>query len=167
MFYLNKFKKSSKSLQIKFRIMAWEICSILFFRSKISILNYQTKAWFLKRFGALIGDKLIIKRDVHIKSPWELEIGDNVWIGEKVWIDNVSKISIGSNVCISQGVKINSGNHNYKNDEFELLYSPINIGSNIWIGCFSIILPGSNIPSNIIINAGGIYPKNYTSKIIN
>ena len=48
----------------------------------------------------------------------------------------------------------------------EFVPGPINIGSNIWIGCFSIILPGSNVPSNTIINAGGIFPKNYTSKSI-
>ena len=130
------------------------------------ILNYSAKVWILRKFGALIGNKLIIKRDVHIKSPWKLIVGDNVWIGEKVWIDNISNISIGSNVCISQGVKMNSGNHNFKKESFDLICSPINIGSNIWIGCFSIILPGSNIPSNTIINAGGIFPKNYNSRSI-
>ena len=46
---------------------------------------------------------------------------------------------------------MNSGNHNYKIESFDLICSPINIGSNIWIGCFSIILPGSNVPSNTII----------------
>tara|TARA_B100001248_G_C27379690_1_gene456257 strand:+ start:188 stop:688 length:501 start_codon:yes stop_codon:yes gene_type:complete len=166
MFYLKKFKKDNKKISSIFKILIWEICSLLFFRSKISILNYSTKVWLLRKFGASIGNKLIIKRDVHIKSPWKLTIGDNVWIGEKVWIDNISIITIGSNVCISQGVKMNSGNHNYKIESFDLICSPINIGSNIWIGCFSIILPGSNVPSNTIINAGGIFPKNYTSKSI-
>ena len=38
--------------------------SILFFRSKLSLLNYSSKAWILKIFGATIGDNLVIKRDV-------------------------------------------------------------------------------------------------------
>ena len=166
MFYLKKFKNRYIPIRKKYKIVIWEICSLLFFRSKISILNYSSKSWILRRFGAKIGDKLVIKRDVHIKSPWELQIGDNVWIGEKVWIDNISKITIGSNVCISQGVQMNSGNHDYKKEDFELISSPINIESNVWIGCFSVILPGSNIASNLMISGGSIFPKNYESRKI-
>ena len=161
MFYLEKFIKTSKSKRLKLKIILWEIVSIFFFRSKLSLLNYSSKSWILKRFGAAIGDNLVIKRDVHIKSPWKLKIGNNVWIGEKVWIDNISKISIGSNVCISQGVRMTSGNHDYKKEEFDLILSPINIGSNIWIGCFSVILPGSKVPSNSMLSGGSIFPKNY------
>ena len=60
------------------------------------------KIVLLKWFGAKIGKGLVLKNDVIIKSPWNLEIGDNCWIGEKVWIDNLDWVEIGSNVCISQ-----------------------------------------------------------------
>jgi len=166
MYHLEKYKSSYFKIDSFYKILAWEIISILFFRSAISFLNYSTKSWILRRFGALIGKNVIIKRSLHIKCPWNLEIADNVWIGERVWIDNISKVSIGSNVCISQGVSMTSGNHNYKKECFDLLDSPIKIGSNVWIGAFSVILPGSNIKSNIMIIAGGIFPKNYQSKLI-
>ena len=162
--FTKKFKKRYIPIRKKYKIVFWEICSLLFFRSRISILNYSYKSWILRQFEQKL-DKLVIKRDVHIKSPWELQIGDNVWIGRK-WIDNISMITIGSNVCISQGVQMTSGNHNYKKEDFELISSPINISSNVWIGCFSVILPGSNIPPNLIISGGSVFPKNYDSRKI-
>ena len=49
MFYLKKFKKDNKKISSIFKILIWEICSLLFFRSKISILNYSTKVWLLRK----------------------------------------------------------------------------------------------------------------------
>ena len=166
MFKLNKFQPIKYSKTFVIKTFLWEIFSITIFRSKISIINNGTKSWILKNFGASLGKNLVIRRGVHIKFPWNLEIGDNVWIGEKVWIDNFSKVSIGSNVCISQGVKICSGNHNFKKDNFESIDSPITIRSNVWIGCFAIILPGSIINHNQLIVGGGTFPTNYESKVI-
>ena len=61
MFYLEKFIKTSKSKKLKLKIILWEIISIFFFRSKLSLLNYSSKSWIMKRFGATIGDNLVIK----------------------------------------------------------------------------------------------------------
>ena len=97
----------------------WLFISSLFFKNSIFI-SYSIKRFFLRIFGSKIGNNVIIKPNVNIKYPWNLEIDSNSWIGENVWIDNLDKVIISSNVCISQGAYIFNGNHDYK--EKHLIY---------------------------------------------
>src|SRR5690349_4519051 len=69
------------------------------------------KAKILRAFGARIGENVLIKPNFHVKHPWRLTIGDNVWLGERAWIDNLVEVTIGSNACVSQGAYLCTGNH--------------------------------------------------------
>src|SRR3954451_18365268 len=44
------------------------------------------KAAILRRFGARIGRRVVIKPGVRVKYPWLLSVGDHSWIGEDAWI---------------------------------------------------------------------------------
>ena len=110
----------------------------------------------LKVFGAKIGKGVRLNSRLRVKMPWRLRIGNYCWIGEETWIDNLDLVIISNNVCISQGVYFCTGNHNYKKTTFDLIYKPINIESDVWIGAKSIIAPGKKIGKSSIITMGSL-----------
>lgn len=114
------------------------------------------KIVLLRAFGAKIGKRICIKNNVIIKSPWNLEIGDDCWIGEEVWIDNLDKVKICDNVCISQGALLLTGNHDYKSTSFSYKNAPIIIEDGAWIGAKSIVCPGITMKSHAVLTVGSI-----------
>ncbi|MDB4167634.1 colanic acid biosynthesis acetyltransferase WcaF [Polaribacter sp.] len=139
----------------KIKIILWMLISSIFIDTKFPWPS-KLKRIILKSFGAKIGKGLVIKPRVWIKYPWFLEIGNYTWIGRGVQIDNLCKVQIGSDVCISQDVKILTGNHNFKLKTFDLITSKININNGVWIGAYSIVLPGTIINQFAVLGAGSI-----------
>lgn len=125
----------------------WYLVNATVFQSAIlALIPSRFKTHLLRIFGAKVGAGLVCKPRVSIKSPWFLEIGDNVWIGECSWIDNHCIVKIGSNVCISQGVYFCTGNHNWSHSEFSFFCSPIEIGDGAWVTAYQKLAPGTYIP---------------------
>jgi len=73
-------------------------------------------------------------------------------------------VSIGDRVTLTSGVKIlthdgatwlirNSGGSRYQR------YAPVSIGSDVFVGVNSIIMPGVNVGDNVIIAAGSVVSK--------
>ena len=109
------------------------------------------KVWILRRFGAEIGQKVIIKPGVKIKFPWRLTVGDYVWIGENAWLDNVAQITIESHVCLSQDVYLCTGNHDYSDRNFQLIPAPIHIQQGSWIAARAIVGPGVTVGAGAVL----------------
>jgi putative colanic acid biosynthesis acetyltransferase WcaF len=110
----------------------------------------------LRAFGALIGNRVIIKPGVRIKFPWRLEIGDDSWVGEDVWIDNLAPIQIGSNCCISQGVYICTGSHDWGTPTFDLIVKPVRIEDGAWLASRSVIGPGVLVGEGAVLSLGSV-----------
>lgn len=79
-------------------------------------------------------------------------------------------ISFGDNVCIASGVRfvnhdIVSFVFNYMDKKLNLptKVKPITVGSNVFIGCNSTILPGVTIGNNCVIGAGSVVSKDIPS----
>jgi putative colanic acid biosynthesis acetyltransferase WcaF len=113
----------------------------------------------LRRFGARVGRGVLIKPNVHIKYPWHLEVGDNVWIGERAWIDNFVSVRIGSSAVVSQGAYLCTGNHDWSDPGMGLMVKPITIEQGAWVGAFSRIAPGVTVGMNAIITLGSVLLK--------
>ena len=138
--------------------MLWQV----FFKPLVScsLPGSLWRKFILILFGAKLGKSIRLSPGIKIKMPWRLSIGDNTWIGEDSWIDNLAFVKIGNNVCISQGVYLCTGNHNYKNINFNLMCEPIIIESESWVGAKSIIGPGKKIGKGSVINIGSTITKN-------
>ncbi|MBP1641174.1 MAG: acyl transferase [Bacteroidetes bacterium] len=150
-------KQASASKQV-----FWFVIHALLIKSPfIPVISVKTH--LLRLFGAKIGNGLVIKPSVHIKFPWKLVIGDNVWIGENVWIDNLDKVTIGSNVCISQGALLLTGNHDYSVQSFDYRNAPIVIEDGVWIGAKAVVCPGVTCKSHSILTVGSIATKDMDS----
>lgn len=94
-----------------------------------------------------------------------VKIGDNCRIYIKNWGSEPFLISIGDNVTITSGVRIVTHDGSTclvkdSNNSRYFYYAPVEIGSNVFIGLNSIIMPGVKIGDNVIIGAGSVVTKN-------
>jgi len=151
----------------------WYCFNSAFFCSRFPFSGI--KVFLLRLFGARVGNNVVIRAGVNIKSPWLLEVGNFVWIGENAWIDNLVKVSIASNCCISQGALLLTGNHNYTKSTFDLIAQEIVLEEGVWIGAKAVVCPGVKCHSHALLtvssvatsdlNAYGIYQGNPAVKV--
>jgi putative colanic acid biosynthesis acetyltransferase WcaF len=120
------------------------------------LTSYSIKRWVLRRFGARVGSRVVIKPGVHVKYPWHLEIGDGAWIGERVWIDNFVQVRIGSNAAVSQGSYLCTGNHDWSDPGMGLVVRPIIVEDGAWIGAFVRVAPGVTVGRNTVLALGSV-----------
>ncbi len=110
----------------------------------------------LRAFGARVGSGVVIKPRVNIKYPWNLSIGDHSWIGEAVWLDSVAAIEIGPHCCLSQGVMVETGNHDWSKETFDLMLGPVVLEQGSWAAAGSLLLPGSRLASHAVLGARSV-----------
>lgn len=132
----------------------WYQFSSVFVNSRFPFSGF--KAFLLRLFGAKIGRGVVIKPNVNVKYPWNLEIGDHSWLGENAWIDNLAAVRIGSNCCISQGGFLLTGNHDFTKTSFDLIVKPIVLEDGAWVGAKSIVCPGVTLKSHAILTVGSV-----------
>ncbi len=142
----------------KTKQVIWYFINILFIQSRW-IPSSAVKRFWLKRFGAKIGEGVIIKPGVSVKYPWKLQIGNHVWIGENVWIDNLDDVEIGNNACISQGAMLLCGNHNYKSETFDLMIGKIVLKEGAWVGAQSVVCPGVTLHEYSLLTVNSVATK--------
>lgn len=107
----------------------------------------------LRRFGAQIGDGVLIKQKVNVQWPWKLSIGDNSWVGVGADLYNLEPITIGSDVCISQQAYLCTGSHDRHSPTFEFDNAPIVVEDGAWLCARSMVLRGVTIGANSVVGA--------------
>ncbi len=118
------------------------------------------RVFLLRRFGASIGARAVIKPGVRVKYPWRLTVGDDCWLGEDCWIDNLDRVTLGSNVCLSQGCYLCTGNHDWSDRAFGLILGPITVRDGAWVGAKAVLVPGVVLDECAIAAAGSVVMKN-------
>jgi putative colanic acid biosynthesis acetyltransferase WcaF len=104
----------------------------------------------LRLFGAKIGMGCRFAHPLRVKSPWNLEVGNNCWFGVDVWIYNQALIRIGSNVCISQGTFLSAGSHDMSTT-MDLRVAPIVIEDGVWITSKCVVQMGVTIGRSAVV----------------
>lgn len=135
--------------------LLWLVVEAIIFLNPL-FHSYRVKTFVLRAFGARVGKGLVIKPNVHIKHPWRLGLGENVWLGERAWIDNLAQVTIGSNAVVSQGAYICTGNHDWSDPGMGLIHRPIEVRPGAWIGAFSRIAPGVIVGTDSIVTLGSV-----------
>ena len=102
-----------------------------------------------------------VSRNIIIKNPRNITIGNHVIINKNVLLDGRgSKLIIGNNVDIAQDVQIWTQEHNTESSEHSLKSAPVLIGDNVWIASRATILPGVEIGNGAVIACCAVVTKN-------
>jgi putative colanic acid biosynthesis acetyltransferase WcaF len=133
-------------------VQFWWICDALFFKLSPQVF-YGWRRWILRRFGATIGKRVLIRSSATITYPWRVSIGDYSWIGDEVVLYSLGKIEIGTNVVVSQRSYLCAGDHDSKRRDFYIRARPIKVSDQAWIATDVFIGPDVRIGYGSLIGA--------------
>ena len=139
--------------------------------------KYGYQKYYILFFHYLIPQKIFrlnpkVAWPVHftskVLSPEKITKGNNCDPGDNLnnYIQANNGIVFGDNVELGPGVKVISANHSMDDFSQHVKNQPIIIGSNVWIGANSVILPGVSIGDKVIIGAGSIVTKSIPSNSV-
>ena len=136
----------------------WWVVRSLFFEPRFPVPS-KLKVFWLRLFGAQVGEGVVIRSRVNMTFPWKVEIGNFVWIGDEVMILSLDRVSIGSNTCISQRAFLCTGSHDFSKESFDLITAPIEIGESCWVGATAFLGPGVVMEAGSRCLAGAVVVK--------
>jgi acetyltransferase-like isoleucine patch superfamily enzyme len=137
--------------------------SDFFYLSKLSHLDIDRSSTLLFNGKFSICRYVII----FLNENSSLTMGDNVYVGDFSTIRGTrTNLTIGDNVIIGQHVKILATNHAFQkkdqiiqDQDIDLDKIGIEIGSDVWLGAGSVILPGVAIGNGVVVGANSVVTK--------
>lgn len=87
-----------------------------------------------------------------------MEIGENVFVNHGLTCMSSGGITIEDNVMIGPEVALITANHDLK-DTRVLIFKPITIKKNAWLGARAMIMPGVTIGEGAIVAGGAVVTK--------
>jgi len=146
--------------------------------NKADTTNPEVLNGYLKQLLGSMGE------NVWIWAPFFVDYGENIHLGNNCEINmncvflDCNTITIGDNSGIGPNVQIYAVAHPVnpqerlsKSDDgsfsfWKAFTAPVTIGSNVWIGGGSIILPGVTIGDNTTIGAGSVVTKSIPANCV-
>jgi len=133
----------------------WRLCQGFFFQP-LWHMPSSIRVFWLRLFGARVGQRVVIRAGVNISFPWRLELGDDVWLGEEVMILSLAPVRLAGSVCVSQRAFLCTGTHNWRSVTFDLKTAPITVEPGTWIGSQAFIGPGVVVGGGSVVSAGSV-----------
>jgi len=159
------FRKIKKYLAIFFSKTLWS-------QIRIIIAQFLTEnVWSIIQLGAC-GKKTVIRPSASFAYAHHIFLGDCVSIQRRtyIWAGKYSQIKIGDHTMVGPGSFITSDNYGLKKSkrisEQSTKETDVLIGSDVWVGAYSIILPGVTIGDGAVIAAGSVVTKDIPSYAI-
>lgn len=132
------------------------ITSPLFLNFPIRFLRTKYLSIFLKS----LGNNCFIGKNLDIRNPSKISIGNNVVINKRVLLDGRGGLTIEDNVDIAQDARIWTEQHDYQDENHSLVDAPVYIENHVWICANSSILPGVRISQGAVVALGAVVSKN-------
>lgn len=103
-------------------------------------------------------EKLVVfkYRLLGVNMPYSAKVS----LGAKIDTTHPTGVYIGEHVLIARGACILS--HDFVNQK----KLKTMVGNNVFIGAYSIILPGVSVPSNCVVGAGAVVTKSFPSNSV-
>ncbi|OBQ55635.1 hypothetical protein VQ01_09120 [Tamlana sp. s12] len=129
----------------------------------LSGIGMKLRASLARKIFLKTSAKFKVHQGVDFGTGVNIQIGNNSSFNKNAWVANDT--IIGDDVMMGPNVSILSGSHNFDRIDIPMTQqgAPIRraviIGSDVWIGTRSIILPGVRVGNHSIIAAGSIVTK--------
>lgn len=148
----------SRANQIK--RMIWSTTWLLLARPLPRSIGNRWKLYLLRVFGASVHPTSVVYSSVRIYQPWNLEIGEYACLAPEVDCYNVGKVVVKAHATVSQKTYLCAASHNIYSKKHELIYEPIIIESQAWIGAGAFIGMGVTIGEGAVVGARAAVFKN-------
>jgi acetyltransferase-like isoleucine patch superfamily enzyme len=110
-----------------------------------------------------LGDRVLIEADVYLKvvaDEASLKLGDHVFVGRGVEFDIMSSVSVGSHSLIAPRCFITDHVHgispDLRIDQQPCRAEAVVIGSDVWLGAGTVVLPGVKIGDGAVVGASSV-----------
>ncbi len=111
---------------------------------------------------------------VWMQPPFYCDYGSNIYLGERVYFNfncvilDVCEVHVGDFTFFGPAVQIYAATHplNAQLRRSQEFGKPVVIGSDVWVGGGSIILPGVTIGSRTVIGAGSVVTKDIPDDVV-
>jgi putative colanic acid biosynthesis acetyltransferase WcaF len=131
----------------------WMIVEFFLVSNPLQVSS-RVRASALRFFGARIG-RNVIMRQLRVKFPWNLEVGNDCWFGEGVWIHNQGLVTIEENTALAHEVFITTGSHNIY-ESMDLIVKPVIIRRGAWLATRCMILQGVDVGENAVVTPNSV-----------
>lgn len=142
---------------IQLRRVAWAVVAWLLRLSPAPFHGWRN--FWLRLFGAQLGEGVRIHPSVRIMFPWNLRFGAHIVIGRDANLYALAPITVEDHVLISQGAHLCAGSHDYRQPNFPIAHDPIRIGTGTWIAAEAFVGPGVTIGAGAVIGARAVVVK--------
>lgn len=124
-------------------------------------LGDALRASVIRKIFKKFGNDSVLSSGVRILYPKGIEVGESVKITRDVTLDGRGGLTIASNTMVGFESIILTSTHNYNQLDIPIsqqgmFFSPVMIGTDVWIGSRAIILPGVRIGNHAIIGANAV-----------
>jgi maltose O-acetyltransferase len=105
-----------------------------------------------------VRDRMLGRMDAHYYRSLGMQIGDDVHIGPDCRLDPSTAwmITIGDSVVIAPGVQVIAHDASLRRRTGFTKVQPVVIGSRVFIGAGTLVLPGVTIGNDVVIGAGSL-----------
>lgn len=109
-----------------------------------NVEDFEIREKIIRELFGKVGENPTIEHNFHCDLGYNIFVGDNFYAGYNFTILDMAKVIIGDNCMIGPNVNIYTAGHNIEpKDRNKTGYGmKVTIGSNVWIGGNSTILPG-------------------------
>lgn len=121
--------------------------------------NMQRREELLRKLFGKLGKNPYVEPTIFCGFGWNIEAGDNFYANNNCVFVDPGKITFGDNVFIGPSCGFYTAHHPIHPELRNQLYEyamPIKVGSDVWIGGNTVVLPGAEIGSNVVIGAGSV-----------
>ena len=126
----------------------------------MSIPSHHIRLAYLKLILGGLGKHSTVCRNVEIRVPSNIYIGNNSIINKRTLLDGRGgKIVIGDNVDIAQEVNIWTSQHDYNDDYYKLDNAGVTIDDFVWVAARATIIPGVNIGRGGVVGTCSLVTK--------
>lgn len=123
----------------------------------------------IRRIFGKAGVNPYVEPNIFCGFGWNIEVGDHFFANNNCVFVDPGRITFGDYVFIGPNCGFYTAHHPIHPALRDRLYEvarPITVGSHVWIGGGTTVLPGVTIGSNVVIGAGSVVTRDIPDNVV-